>query len=55
MIFTLWWCGRVLFIWCVFCVVVSQRVIVAVYLLFANVAACYRDCVCTVRLCGSIS
>jgi len=37
-----WWCGSVLYVWCVYCVVVWKRVIVIVSVLCGGVAACYR-------------
>jgi len=51
---TVWWCGSVLYVWCVYCVVVWQRVIVLVCVLCGGVAACYRYGVCTVWWCGSV-
>ena len=35
-----WWCGSVLYDWCVYCVVVWQRVIRMVCVLSVGLAAC---------------
>jgi len=54
-VFTVWWCGSVLYVRCVYCVVVWQRVIGIVCVLCGGVAACYRYGVCTVWRCRSVS
>ena len=50
-----WWFGSVLYVWCVYGVVVWQRVIGMVCVLCGFVAACYRYGVCNVLCCGSVS
>ena len=52
---TVRWCGSVSYVWCVYCVVVWQRVIGMVCVLCGGVAACHRYGMCTVRWCGSVS
>jgi len=45
---TVWGCGSVSYVWCVYCVVVWQRAIVIVCVLCAGVAACLRNGACIV-------
>ena len=52
---TVWWCGSVLEVWCVYRVVVWQHVIDMVRVLCSGVAACHRYGVCTVWWCGTMS
>jgi len=49
-----WWCGSVSWVWCVYRVLVWQRVIGMVCELCGGVAACYRYGVCTLWWCGSV-
>jgi len=44
----------VLYVLCVYCVVVWQRVIGIVCVFCSGVAACYKYNVCTVLWCGSL-
>jgi len=44
----------VLLVWCVYCVVLYQRVIGMVCVECGGLAACYMYGVCTVWLCGSV-
>ena len=52
---TVWLCGSVLYVWCVYCVVVWQCVIGMVCVFCGGVAACYRFGVSKVLWCGSVS
>jgi len=47
-------CGSVSYVWCVYCVVVWQRVIGMVRVMCGGVAACHRYGVCTVWCCGIV-
>jgi len=44
----------VLYVWCVYCVVVCQHVIGKFCVFCGGVAVCYRYGICTVFWCGSV-
>jgi len=52
---TVWWCGSVSYVCCVYCVVVWQRVIGTLHVLCGGVATCFIYGVNTVGWCGSVS
>jgi len=52
---TVWWCGGMSQVWCVYCVVVWQHVIGMVCVLCGGVAACQKYLACAVWGGGSVS
>ena len=51
---TVWWCGGMSQVWCVYCVVVWQHVTDMVCLLCGGVAVFHMYGICTLWKCGSV-